>query len=62
MPKMVCEIGQTYNVPECEFTSSTMKFIGWDLLRYKTSFTDLSTTDGDVIVDCTVGFVELYIK
>ncbi len=50
MPKMVCEIGQTYDVPECEFNYPKAEFIGWDLFENEETFTDLSTTDGDIIV------------
>ncbi|MBR6199429.1 MAG: SUMF1/EgtB/PvdO family nonheme iron enzyme [Spirochaetales bacterium] len=51
MPKMVCEIGQTYDVPECEFTApARMGFKCWDLFGDESTFSNLSTTDGDILV------------
>lgn len=52
MSKMVCEIGKTYDVPKCEFNApnSKMKFVGWDLIKYQKTFSDLSETDGDIVV------------
>lgn len=51
MQKMVCEIGQTYDVPECEFTApEKMGFKCWDLFGDDVTFTNLSTIDGDILV------------
>ncbi|MBR6061198.1 MAG: SUMF1/EgtB/PvdO family nonheme iron enzyme [Spirochaetales bacterium] len=52
MGKMVCEIGKTYDVPKCEFNAPNpkMKFVGWDLIKYQKTFSNLSETDGDIVV------------
>ncbi len=52
MSKMVCGIGKTYDVPKCEFTvpNPKMKFVGWDLIKYQKTFSNLSETDGDIVV------------
>ncbi|MBP5706535.1 MAG: SUMF1/EgtB/PvdO family nonheme iron enzyme, partial [Spirochaetales bacterium] len=50
MPKMVCEIGQTYDVTSCAFTApEKMGFKCWDLFGNDESFINLGA-DGDVIV------------